>query len=416
MGKIRTLFIIGKVWPEPDSSAAGTRMMQIIDLFQEKNWRVVFASAATESEFAADLDRKKIETVPVKLNDSSFDQMISTVAPEIVLFDRFTTEEQFGWRTAEFSPRSLRILDTVDLHSLRLARQKALKKNETFDVSQIRETEVSKREIASIYRCDLTLMISEAEMEILAEVFSIPRNLICYLPFLVDRNSAEAARSLWLPYSRREDFVTIGNFLHPPNLDSVLWLKQTLWPLIRKGLPDSRLHIYGAYPSQRDMQLHNEREGFLVHGRAGSAQEVVQKAKVLLAPLRFGAGLKGKLLDAMRWGTPTVTTEIGAEGMTWEGLWNGVIAKGPEEIAEAAIALYEERPLWKQAQETGFRILTNRFSRERFAEDFLDAAEERIRGLSTFRSENFVGQMLMHHTISGTKYMARWIEEKNRSR
>src|SRR5690625_7127154 len=93
-----------------------------------------------------------------------------------------------------------------------------------------------------------------------------------------------------------------------------------IWPFIRKHVPDSRFHIIGSYPSQRVLQLHNEREGLLVHGRAGSAQEVVQKAKVLLAPLRFGAGLKGKLLDAMRWGTPTVTTEIGAEGMAWKGL------------------------------------------------------------------------------------------------
>src|SRR5690625_7590929 len=90
--------------------------------------------------------------------------------------------------------------------------------------------------------------------------------------------------------------------------------------------------------------------------------------------------------------------------MAWKGLWNGVIANGAEEIAEAAAALYKERTLWKQAQATGFRILTNQFSRERFATDFLDTVEERIRGLSAFRSENFVGQMLLHHTISGTKY------------
>src|SRR5690625_7383876 len=146
MGKRSTLCIICKVWPEHDSSASGSRMMQFIDLFQEKKWQVVAASAATESEFAADLDRKEIETEEVKLNDSSFDETISRISPEIVLFDRFTTEEQFGWRTAEFSPRSLRILDTVDLHSLRLARQEALKKDERFTMDRIREADVAKRE------------------------------------------------------------------------------------------------------------------------------------------------------------------------------------------------------------------------------------------------------------------------------
>src|SRR5690625_4816400 len=153
-------------------------MMEVMGLFQWKNWRDVLASAATESEFAVVLDRTERETWEGKLNDSSFDETISRISPEIVLFDRFTTEEQFGWRPAEYSPRSLRILDTVDLHCLRLARQEALKKDERFTMDRIREADVAKREIASIYRCDLTLMISEAEMEILVDVFFIPRNQI----------------------------------------------------------------------------------------------------------------------------------------------------------------------------------------------------------------------------------------------
>src|SRR5690625_966604 len=134
-----------------------------------------------------------------------------------------------------------------------------------------------------------------------------------------------------------------------------------IWPFIRKHVPDSRFHIIGSYPSQRVLQLHNEREGLMVHGRAGSAQEVVQKAKVLLAPLRFGAGLKGKLLDAMRWGTPTVTTEIGAEGMAWKGLWHGVIADGAEEFAEAAAAVYKVLIQGEEDQMTWFRTMTKQF-------------------------------------------------------
>src|SRR5690554_5550038 len=144
MMKNRTLFIIGKVWPEPGSSAAGSRMMQIIDLFQGEGWRIIFASAAAESDYAENLNARGIETRSVHINDPAFDTLIANLAPEIVMFDRFTTEEQFGWRTAEFSPHSMRILDTVDLHCLRLARQQAFREEQPFDMQSLSLTDASK--------------------------------------------------------------------------------------------------------------------------------------------------------------------------------------------------------------------------------------------------------------------------------
>ena len=173
---------------------------------------------------------------------------------------------------------------------------------------------MAKREIASIYRCDCTLMISIYEMNLLQHFFKISIDILHYTPFLLEPIQQKEITS-WPTFEERTHFVTIGNFLHEPNWNGVLFLKEEIWPLIKKQLPNAELHIYGAYPSPKVTQLHQPKDGFLIKGRADSAKEVMLNAKVCLAPLRFGAGLKGKLIDAMECGTPSVTTTIGAEAM-----------------------------------------------------------------------------------------------------
>ena len=328
------LLIIGTVFPEPNSSAAGSRMLQLIELFQQQDWEITFASAAAESEFAVNLSEIGVKQVSIELNSSSFDGFVRELNPQAVVFDRFMTEEQFGWRVADNCPNALRVLDTEDLHCLRHARHQALKENREFSNSDLLN-EHAKREIASIYRCDLSFIISEYEMEVLKTVFKVDEALLHYLPFMLEPIS-ETDYNAWLPFEEREHFVTIGNFLHPPNWDAVQYLKSDIWPLIRKQLPEAEMHVYGAYTTDKHRQLHSKKDGFLILGRVQDAMEVIGKAKVLLAPLRFGAGLKGKLIEAMQCGTPSVTTKLGAEAMHGNLQWSGAIADASEDFAQAA--------------------------------------------------------------------------------
>lgn len=178
------LLIIGTVFPEPNSSAAGSRMVQLIELFQQRGWQITFASAAAESAFTVDLSALGVKQVSVKMNCASFDEFVRELNPQLVLFDRFMTEEQFGWRVADACPDALRILDTEDLHCLRHARHQALKEKREFSTSDLLN-EHAKREIASIYRSDLSLIISEYEMELLKTVFKVDEALLHYLPFMI---------------------------------------------------------------------------------------------------------------------------------------------------------------------------------------------------------------------------------------
>lgn len=408
------VLIIGKVWIEPKSSAAGSRTLQLIEQFQKQGWKVSLASAANASGYEMDVENLGIQTHFIEINSSSFDELLKKLQPTIVLFDRFTTEEQFGWRVAEHCPNALRILDTIDLHCLRLARHEALKQNREFTFDDLLSN-TGKRELASIFRSDISLMISDYEMEILKNKFKVDNNLLHHTPFLFDAISKEEQEKL-PHFEEREHFISIGNFLHEPNWDSILYMKQEIWQHIRKQLPKAELHIYGAYPTQKVFQLHNPKEGFLVKGRAEDAEEVMKRAKICLAPLRFGAGIKGKLSDAMRCGTPSVTTNIGAEAMHGNLPWNGAIENSPEKIAGAAVELYQNKMLWQQAQQNGFVIINQFFAKEKHAKKLMDKISFVQNNLQEHRNKNFIGAMLMHHSVASTKYMALWIEAKNKLR
>ncbi len=407
------VLIIGFVFPEPNSSAAGGRMVQLISIFSAQGFKVTFASPAMDSDYMVDLESLGVTKKSIALNCSSFDVFVKELNPSIVLFDRFMMEEQFGWRVAENCPDALRLLDTEDLHCLRLARQKAFKENRTFSTDDLLVEDVAKREIASILRCDLSFMIAEYEIELLQTIFKIDSKLLYYLPLILDPIDTSTIQNL-PSFEDRKNFIFIGNFLHEPNWNAVQYLKETIWPLIRKQMPDAILQIYGAYPSQKVLQLHQPKQGFNIMGRADNAQEMVRNVRIVLAPLRFGAGIKGKLVESMQFGTPSITTTIGAESMYGDLSWNGFIADDSQVFADKSVELYQDKTLWLKAQENGFRIIEKRYLKSLFESDFVEHILKVQTHLKQHRLHNFMGTLLQHHTLTSTKYMSRWIEEKNK--
>ena len=385
-------------------------MMQLISMFLDQNCDITFCTAAAESAYMANLEVFGIKTKTVALNSSDFNVFISDLNPSIIVFDRFLTEEQFGWRVAKQCPNALRVLDSEDLHCLRRSRQKALKEKRLFVIDDLLENEDAKREIASIWRCDITLMISEFELQLLNDIFKIDPSLLHYIPLLIETfPQADKLPS----FEARKDFVFIGNFFHEPNVDAVKYLKE-IWPKIHTKFPNALLHIYGAYPSEAILQMHNPKNGFHVHGRVESAATVVKNCRVVLAPLRFGAGIKGKLLEAMQCGTPSVTTSIGAEAMHGDVPWNGFISDDPETFGEKAAKLYNDKKLWSAAQANGFEMIRQRYLKSSFEEGFLKRISTVQNDLEKHRKNNFIGAILQFHTMRSTEYLSRWIEEKNK--
>ena len=404
------LLILGHTIPEPSTTAAGGRMMNLIKVFQEEGYDIHFATSALAGPRSVDLASVGISVDTIELNKPSFDEYIIELNPTVVMFDRYVIEEHYGWRVAQHCQDALRVLDTEDLHFLRKARESHFKKHGNLIGLDI-YTGTAKREIASIMRCDISLIISEYEMKLLIETFGVPESCLHYLPFMVE----EPLDIDDLPsFEEREGFMTIGNFFHSPNVDSVLFLKKEIWPEIRKRLPSAVLSVYGNYAPQQINELHNEKEGFLIKGWTPSVKEVMSQSKVCLAPLRYGAGLKGKLLDAMIYGTPAVSTSIGAEGMYGSYDNAGVVEDNIADMVDSVISLYTDKNKWAASQKRGVEILKYRFGYNTHSADLKKRFSWLKENLTQHRKKNFLGQIFQHQTMQSNRYMSKWIEEKNK--
>jgi len=406
--KQNTILFIGHLWPEPTSSAAGYRTLALLKSLSE-HWQITFACAAEMSEYCADLEALNIEPYKIKLNHSSFDQYLSALQPDIVFYDRFISEEQFAPRVQQCCPDAINILDTQDLHFLRRARQKAFNNQQKIHL----KSDDAIREIAAIVRSDLSLIISSYEMNLLIKQFTISPDLLHYCPFMLSTGNNESS----VHYDEREHFVMIGNFLHPPNWDAVLWCYQSIWPEIRQQLPNAQIHIYGAYAPEKVWQLHQPEKGFIIKGRADDAVKTLSQYRVNLAPLRFGAGIKGKIVDGFMAGTPCITTDIGREGMADNLHWGGLISEDIQDekgFAEKAITLYSNKTLWQQCRDFGYQIIEKKYNEKQHAEQLIKQIHQLENQLSTHRKKNFYGQILRHNLYRSQYFMSKWIEEKNK--
>jgi len=383
-------------------------MMSILRQFTQQNWQVEFATPSQMTEHMIDLASEGISSQSINLNCDSFDRYITQYQPDIVMFDRFMMEEQFGWRVEKNCPNALKILDTEDLQCLRHARHQAHKQDRDMTQADL-FSDIAKREIAAILRCDISLIISSFEIDLLINTFNVDASLLHYLPFMVD---LEKLPHKTLSFSQRQHFMTIGNFRHAPNWDVVLYL-QKIWPLIRKQIPNAELHIYGSYPPPKATALNNPKTGFLIKGWAEDAFEVMEQSRLCLAPIRFGAGIKGKLLDAMIMQTPSITSSLGSEGMHDQQLWPGAIADVIADFVDAAVHLYNDEQAWLMAQSHANTLLETRYDGNILGAQLITKIVDIEENLQQHRLDNFTGAMLKHHTMSSTKYMSQWIAEKN---
>jgi len=411
------VLIIGFVWPEWRSSAAGFRDQNLVDLFLGQGWDLTYVSGALPNTYSQDLEKRGVQTAQFVANDPRFDAFVAELKPDFVIFDRFVIEEQFGWRVQQFSPDSVRILDTIDLHFLRRTRQRGLEAGASLDdLATLRfdlHSAATWRELASILRCDMTLVISDFEADLLNNQFRISSSLIetyrlCY-PNPPPRPG----------FDERRHLAWIGNFRHAPNGDACEWMAGGLWQTVRERLPsDTELHLYGAYPPREVMAWNKQRstkhERLKVMGPVEDHIGALERYRVLFAPLRFGAGIKGKISDAWFAGLPVVTTMMGAEGMGYCPEWGGLVGTDESELSQAVGRLYTDKDLWQACADRGKEILEDFFSIQKNGKSLIARMQKTQIERVTMRRENFLGEMLWHHSLASTRYFGRWLELKGR--
>lgn len=422
----RKVILAGSVWPERTSSAAGVRSSDLIQTLQDHGFQVLCVSPSRLNEHTEKLAREhNVQCVQADANTDTFEKLLLESSPQLVLFDRFIAEEMYGWQARKFAPDAVRVLDLQDVHFLRKAREFLVKKRgveftETLDGQTLNVDAVEKqviRELASIHRSDLTLFVSDFERDVLVNRFQIDGDALHCCDFFYPHSDPAAFR----PFLERKDVAFIGGFKHPPNVDAIEWMKESILPLFRSSADDPEIHVYGSYANTaRYSKLDNPKRGFRLMGFASDVHETLSQYRLTVAPLRFGAGIKGKIADSWHVGTPCVSTSIGAEGMTLVGsestqsqVWGGAIADDPASFAGAMTALYSNEAEWRSAQSTGAEICRTRYDRERNTSSLMQRLEQALVHKHAARERNWMGKILWSEKFRATEYMSRFIRAKN---
>lgn len=423
---IKRVLVIAGGWPEPGSSAAGIRSTFLLNCLLESGAEVHFASTGRSSPWKDSLEAQGVHTSLIEANDPAFDIWLGDLRPDAVIFERFFIEEQFSWRVAKMLPEALRILDTHDLHFLRSARERSVDKLARVGQQHLSPALWSKlipvelggqleldhpetlRELASILRSHLTWVVSSFEVELLTQVFDLPKEVI-NLSRWGSTISVESTKE----FADRFGFCHIGNYRHAPNAESVQVLLAEVWPLIRRTLPQATLHLYGAYPSPAlTAQIQSARAkalGIFFGGTPTNARAALSQHRVSLAPLLTGAGIKGKIIDSWAAGTPVVTTPIGAEGL-------GGIGEAPQDLETfcgQACLLHENPQSWSQLQLRGFQGLELGFSDCQQSTNLIESITQAFYRQSERRPSRWLSRVLLHDTLRATEYFSRWISLKN---
>ena len=362
--------LVAANWPSAEQSAAGARSLGIMQALHEHagvHWAVVSPCRFTEfGERVASLEHVTGPVRQVEPNVADGDSMETVLRnwnPDLVVFDRFYMHEMFGDRVRETAPNAVRVVDTQDLHFLRVERGEALQEDAALeDVPSIEEilgharesSRVFEREMTALRESDAVVVTSPVERGLLVDELALPAAAVHVASFLYEEPGEEEQMR---ERGKREGFAFIGNFRHAPNVDCVQYLRRVIWPRLRERLPGASLHVYGSFAQQRHMDWHHAEHGFLVHGQCRDQFETLGKHVALLAPVRFGAGAKGKVTDAWRTGTPVVGSELALEGMH-APQWS--LARTTDEFVDKAVRLYEDDALWAEQHKLGMAALQAR--------------------------------------------------------
>jgi glycosyltransferase involved in cell wall biosynthesis len=278
---------------------------------------------------------------------------------DFVIISRANVASELIDSVKKHAPRAKILFNTIDLHSLREMRAAQLS-GEKSDLLDARRTQDN--ELRVIRKSDCTLVVSDAEREFLAGL--VPESRIAVVPFPAEVSESQK------PFGERKNVVFLGGFMHRPNFDAVLFFADEIWPRISKRLPEARFIIGGGECPKEIWDLASDT--IVVKGFVDDLNDFFGSARLSVAPIRFGAGIKGKILSSLGCGTPCVATRIAAEGTGLTDGTNLLIADSAESFADAVVRAYTSPELWSSLSARGREWIQIHFSRKVVAAKLLD--------------------------------------------
>jgi GT2 family glycosyltransferase len=354
----KRVLIIDHRTPTPDQDAGSARLEAVLDGLSALDAKITLlpADLTAVSPYQEDLQGNGVELLyaPFVRSVSGYLKTHGQIYDAVIL-SRFPIAERYLDRVRRWCPQARVVLDTVDLHFLREERGARVKGD---DRAANRARATKRKELYVASRCDVTLVASPAERDLLAT--EAPSLDVRLLPTQYVPGSGGPG------FERRRDLLFVGGFEHPPNVDAVLWFVESIFPAVLETLPDVRFLVVGSKPPPEILKLATSR--IEVIGHVAELTPYLEGCRVAVAPLRYGAGLKGKVHQSLAQGLPCVTTTIGAEGLSLTSGENVLIADDEDGFAGAVTKLYGDPDLWKQLAGGGLDHVRERFGSERLTE------------------------------------------------
>jgi glycosyltransferase involved in cell wall biosynthesis len=376
------VLVIDHGTPTPDRDSGSASAFLQLRILARAGFDVTFApiSLTHDGPYTQALGTLGV-TVLTAPRWTSLADVVDAYAPQtdVLILSRAPVASMVFDQARRVSPATKILFDTVDLHFLRMQREAAL----SGDEAAMREArDMRALELGLIRRSDATLVVSRYEQDFLREL--IPGATVRCVPVLREIPPRPAGAWGWrrscarLPgtlgrigralahkvpdFDTRRDIVFIGGYLHRPNVDAVLWFCREVWPLVLRRGFSGRFIVAGAdIPAELSALASETIE---IRGHVPDLAALFDSCRLSVAPLRYGAGIKGKIVSSLSHGVPMVSTSIAAEGM---GLRHGrdiLIADEPDAIADGILRLYDDRRLWRRLSRNGYEQFIRRFSVE----------------------------------------------------
>ena len=343
----KRVLVLDHCTPTPDKDAGSVTVFNIMLLLREMGYQVTFIAEDNflfMPEYTRPLQKAGIEVLYAPFV-TSVEQHLEEMGAryDLVFMFRPLVFERNIESVVRFCPNAKRLYHTVDLHFLRMKREADLNGD---PMSQRPVQDMRQRELAAIEACDLSIVHSTAELELLRPMIGDEKLRVFALSIDVSASAAHL--------DDRDGIVFVGSYSHPPNIDAVKYFIQSVMPLLRKNKPDAKFYAVGANPPKELLALASD--DIIFTGFVRDLNAFFDRMRISVAPLRYGAGIKGKIGSAMAAGLPVVATPIAVEGMSLHGGENILVAEDERSLSDAICRLYDSDDLWHRISQNGIEF------------------------------------------------------------
>ena len=373
----RRALVLDICMPTPDRDAGSVTVFNLLLLLRQMGFQVTFIATGNfrySPGYTQDLQRAGIEVLYSPFCISVKQHLRKSGGRyDLVFLFRPSVAQRYLKTVRSKCPKAKVLFHTVDLHYLRMAREAEL----LGSASKMRAAAQMKRtELAAILGVDAPIVHSTTELELLRP--ELPGKHIHVFPLILEVRGSDKT------FKDRRDIVFVGGYSHAPNIDAVQYFVTEVMPILRRRLPGVRFYAVGSNPPAEILAL--QAEDVVFTGFVKDLNPLLDQMRVSVAPLRYGAGIKGKIGTAMAAGLPTVATSLAAEGMSLTHAENILVADGAEGLAEAVAQLYEDEVLWNRLSRNGLEFAEKAWGGEAAWAILHDILQDV--GISSIRGEN----------------------------